>query len=295
MQVDAVLAYLDKITRFDRQQFTPLYIGKERLGWVNAVWKERLLSSESQLFEEQYQKLHCRLDGSYRSISHALAQAARRWQQAGWLNGWRNENFTAFRHDGSPFFELERAAFRPLGLTSRAVHLNGLTRLPSGEVRMWVGRRSPHKAVDPNRMDNLVGGGVAAGESIELALEREGWEEAGVRREQVRDLPQASLLLAERPVQRGLHREWIYAFDLWLEQGETPCNQDGEVAEHILMSFAEVEQLLLEERFMIDAALVATDCLARHGYWGERTAPIDAALARIRHAQRSDVHALTSC
>ncbi|UGA39413.1 hypothetical protein JOS77_07885 [Chromobacterium haemolyticum] len=74
MQVDAVLAYLDKITRFDRQQFTPLYIGKERLGWVNAAWKERLLNSESQLFEEQYQKLHCRLDGSYRSISHALAK-----------------------------------------------------------------------------------------------------------------------------------------------------------------------------------------------------------------------------
>ncbi|UGA39412.1 NUDIX domain-containing protein [Chromobacterium haemolyticum] len=157
---------------------------------------------------------------------------------------------------------------------------------------MWVGRRSPHKAVDPNRMDNLVGGGVAAGETIELALEREGWEEAGVRRDQVLGLPQSSLLLAERPVQRGLHREWIYAFDLWLESGEIPCNQDGEVAEHILTPFAEVERLLLEERFMIDAALVATDCLARHGYWGEHTPTIDAALARIRRPQLHDVHAL---
>lgn len=283
MQVDAILIYIDKITRFDRQQFTPLYIGKERLGWVNVSWKERLLSSESQLFDGQYKRLHCRLDGSYRSISQSLGQAARRWQQAGWLNGWRNERFTAFRYDGSPYFELERAAFRPLGLTSRAVHLNGLTRLASGEIRMWVGRRSPHKSVDPNRLDNLVGGGVAAGESIELALEREGWEEAGVRRKRVRGLPQSALLLAERAVQRGLHREWIYAFDLWLDPGETPCNEDGEVAEHILMSFVEVESLLVDGRFMIDAALVAIDCLARHGYWGKHTFAIETALSRIRH------------
>ncbi|MBM2886319.1 DUF4743 domain-containing protein [Chromobacterium phragmitis] len=288
MQVDAVLGYLDKISRFDSQQFTPLFVGAERMGCVNAQWKARLLQHESALFEENYLGVSCRLDGSYRSISHALALAARRWQQAGWLNGWRNENFTAFRQDGTPFFELERAAFRPLGLTSRAVHINGLCRMADGEVRMWVGRRSPHKAVDPNRMDNLVGGGVAAGETLELALEREGWEEAGIARESLQGLKPSSLLLAQRPVQRGLHREWLYAYDLWLPQGQSPCCQDGEVAEHLLLPLAEVEQLLVAERFMIDAALVTMDCLCRLGYWQQANPAVADALARIRHALGQD-------
>ncbi|AVG15819.1 NUDIX hydrolase [Chromobacterium vaccinii] len=283
MQVDAVLGYLDKVSRFDAQQFTPLFIGTERMGCVNAQWKERLLQHEPQLFEDTFQGLRCKVKGSYRSISHALAHAARRWQQAGWLNGWRNENFTAFRQDGRPYFELERAAFRPLGLTSRAVHVNGLCRLDDGEVRMWVGRRSPHKAVDPNRMDNLVGGGVAAGETLALALERESWEEAGVARERVEGLTPASLLLAQRPVARGLHREWLYAYDLWLAPGESPACQDGEVAEHLLLPFSEVEQLLVDERFMIDAALVSMDCLWRHGYWERHNRKMADALSRVRY------------
>ncbi|OHX13778.1 NUDIX hydrolase [Chromobacterium sphagni] len=292
MQVDAVLGYLDKVSRFDAQQFTPLHIGIERMGCVNAQWKERLLQHEASLFEENYQGLICRLDGSYRSISHALGLAARRWQQAGWLNGWRNENFTAFRHDGTPYFELERAAFRPLGLTSRAVHVNGLCRQSDGEVRMWVGRRSPNKAVDPNRMDNLVGGGVAAGETLALALEREAWEEAGVAREALQGLQPVSLLLAERPVARGLHREWLYAHDLWLPQGLRPACQDGEVAEHLLLPLAEVEQLLVAERFMIDAALVSLDCLCRLGYWQQRNGLVADALSRVRHGLEQDLATL---
>ena len=292
MQVDGVLEYLAKITRFDRSAFTPLFIGPHRMGSVNQVWLERLLLTEASLFRRQDDGLICMVEGDYAAISAQLHRAARRWQEAGWLNGWRNENFTAFLADGTPLFELERAAFRPLGLTSRAVHLNGLSRSAEGEVRMWVGRRSPDKAVDPNRMDNLMGGGIAAGESIELALEREGWEEAGIPADRLELLPQTGLLLAERPVQRGLHREWLHVYDLWLSGSEQPCNQDGEVAEHVCLSLGEVEELLVAERFMIDAALVAIDCLYRLGYWQQRGDEIAAAMAAVRHPLGYAIHAV---
>jgi hypothetical protein len=104
------------------------------MGCVNQVWLARLLESEADLFGLQPDGLICTVEGDYAAISQQLDQAARRWQAAGWLNGWRNENFTAFLPD-PPLFELERAAFRPLGLTSRAVHLNGLTRTADGEVK----------------------------------------------------------------------------------------------------------------------------------------------------------------
>lgn len=272
MQVQAVSMALDKIVRFDRSGFIPLFLAGHRLGWVNAQWRERLLQHEADLFSERDGALHALEDGDFASRSAILAAAAKRWHDAGWFDGWRNELFTAFLPDGTPCFEMERSAFRTLGLTSRAVHLNGLQRLPDGEVRMWIGRRSPFKNVAPNRLDNLMGGGIAAGESVELALEREAWEEAGIPAGKLALLPQQALLLAERPVARGLHREWLHVFDVWLDAAEVPRNQDGEVAEHILMPLAEVEQHLINGQFMSDAALVAADCLARLGYWGSEQA-----------------------
>jgi 8-oxo-dGTP pyrophosphatase MutT (NUDIX family) len=281
MPLQRVLDYLARVTRVDLSTFSPLYFGQARLGWVNAEWRARLLATEAALFEADGSALHCRAAGGYQAISAELAAAARRWQAAGWLNGWRNENFQACGEDGTPLFELERAAFRPLGLTSRAVHLNGLSRMPDGEVRMWLGRRSPHKAVDPNRMDNMVGGGVAAGETIEMAREREGWEEAGLAADLLRDARLDALLLAERPVARGLHREWLHVFDIWLPPDVIPCNQDGEVAEHCCLPLHEVESLLLAERFMIDAALAAANCLARLGYWGADGARVREACGQV--------------
>lgn len=278
MPLQRVLDYLARVTRVDLSTYSPLYFAGMQLGWVNAMWRQRLLETEPALFVADGVALHCTASGDYAVVSAQLAAAAQRWQAAGWLNGWRNENFQACRPDGSALFELERAAFRPLGLTSHAVHLNGLVRLADGEVRMWLGRRSPDKAVDPNRMDNMVGGGVAAGESIALAREREGWEEAGLPAALLRDARQVSLLLAERPVQRGLHREWLHVFDIWLPPHIVPCNQDGEVAEHCLLPLSEVAALLVEERFMIDAALVAADCLGRLGHWGAESRHVLAAL-----------------
>lgn len=280
MQLDAVLLYLAAVTQVDTTAFTPLLFAGEALGCVNAEWKQRLLTHEPDLFVSTAQGLSCCIDGDYAEMSYALNQAALRWRQAEWLNGWRDENFLARHLDGSAFFELERAAFRPLGLTSHAVHLNGLTRSASGEVCMWLGRRSPFKAVDPNRMDNMVGGGVAAGESIDLARARESWEEAGLPAELVQQAEEGGVILAKRPVVRGLHCEWLHVYDLWLDPLLAPHNQDGEVAEHLCVPLATVESLIVQQRFMIDAALVAADCLARLGYWGPDGLRVRAALAQ---------------
>ena len=93
------------------------------------------------------------------------------------------------------------------------------------------------------------------------------------------------------PVQRGLHREWLHVYDLWLQPKELPCNQDGEVAEHVCLSLREVEELLVAERFMIDAALVAIDCLLRLGYWQQHSADIAAAMAGVCHPLDFAIHA----
>ena len=57
----------------------------------------------------------------------------------GFIPGWRNERYRI-----ADLFEIERAAARPFGLTTQAVHLNGIV----GE-RMWLARRSAHQADRP--------------------------------------------------------------------------------------------------------------------------------------------------
>ncbi len=277
-------AYLERIARHDLSDFSPLVVCEQTLGSVNREWRERLLACPSGLFAGHGDKLVCALEGDAAARSRQLGAAAELWRDAGWLTGWRNEQFAAHGEKGELLFELERAAFRPLGLTSRAIHINGLTRLADGEIRMWVGRRSPEKSYEPNRMDNLVGGGVAAGETLRDACLREGWEEAGIDAARLSALEPVCRLLAERPVARGLHREWLYVHDLWLPEGITPCSQDGEFSEHVLLPFAEVEALLLDGRFMIDAALVAIDCLLRHGHWAGQAAPFVRVFAELREA-----------
>jgi hypothetical protein len=75
----------------------------------------------------------------------------------GFIPGWRNERYRI-----ADAFEIERAAARPFGLTTQAVHLNGI----AGD-RMWLARRSPSKQIDPGMLDNLVAGGISAGFSAE--------------------------------------------------------------------------------------------------------------------------------
>ena len=289
MQVRAVANALQQMIEYDNSGFVPVLIAGECLGCVNQQWLQRLLSEHGNLFQLQHgQLVALETATDFNSRSQLLAAAALAWRDAGWLNGWRNEKFMAYFQDGTPCFEMERAAFRPLGLTSRAVHLNGLSRMPDGEIRMWIGKRSPFKDVAPNRLDNLMGGGIAAGETLQIALEREGWEEAGIPAGKLELLPQAALLLAERPVARGLHREWLHVFDVWLNAQEIPQNQDGEVEAHLLMPLVEVEQHIINGQFMSDAALVAIDCMARLGYWNDDQ-QLHSLLSQVRAPIGSDI------
>ena len=113
--------------------------------------------------------------------------------------------------------------------------------------------------MDPDKLDNLVGGGVASGESVDEACAREGFEEAGLDSAITAVLPKPRRILSQRMVNRGLHREHISVYDLDLPSGIQPENQDGEVASFQLMGIADITDAMLTGRFMHDAMLVTLD------------------------------------
>jgi len=196
----------------------------------------------------------------------AMAHVARALEARGMLTPWRNETYDIGKAgDGACLFKLERAAVRYFGFMAHAVHVNGLV-AEAGSLRMWIARRSDDKAIDAGMLDNMVGGGLASGFTVAETVLKEAWEEAGIPAHLAAQARAEGTMQIVREVPEGLHAEVIYLHDLFLPPQFAPCNQDGEVSELRLMSLQEVMSAIEgDARFTADAALVAIDCLVRHG------------------------------
>ena len=187
----------------------------------------------------------------------ALAGIAR------WLHGqghggrWRDEQLSVTDENGRVAGTIERAVVRPLGIATHAVHLVG--RDAGG--RVWIQQRALDKATDPGLWDTLMGGLMAAGETVASTLERETWEEAGLRVAELRDLRATSRFTIRRPVSDGYLIEHFHVFEAVVPDGMTPDNQDGEVAAFGLITLDEVRQRLQAGEFTVEAALILGELL----------------------------------
>ena len=196
----------------------------------------------------------------------ALATMNHALRAEGLIVAWRDEPFALFDVDGAALgVAMERAATRFWGTLTLGAHCNGYVADARGRpARLWIARRSPTKATDPNRLDNLIGGGVPAGQSPREAVIREGWEEAGLQPAQMRGLQRGRVLRLLRDIPEGLQREWIHVYDLALPPDAVPRNQDGEVAELALHDIAPALALAASSEMTVDAALVTLDFALRH-------------------------------
>jgi 8-oxo-dGTP pyrophosphatase MutT (NUDIX family) len=120
------------------------------------------------------------------------------------------------------------------------------------------------KATDPGLHDNLVGGGVPAGQSPFQTLVREGWEEAGLPPERMQQARAGSVLRLLRDIPEGLQHEWLHVYDLPMPAGLQPGNQDGEVAGFQCLPVADALALAAGDTMTVDAALVTLDFALRH-------------------------------
>ncbi|HEU4441744.1 MAG TPA: DUF4743 domain-containing protein [Burkholderiales bacterium] len=226
---------------FKASRYVPFMAGGRRIGWLQPELAARLARWPA-VFTSGAEKVVLVDAAGLGPVVETLAQE-------GFIPGWRNERYRI-----ADLFEIERAAARPFGLTTQAVHVNGIV----GE-RMWLARRSPTKPIDPGMLDNLVGGGISVGFSVEATLVKEAWEEAGIPAELARKAKAGGTISVLREVPEGVQSETISVYDLELPADFRPQNQDGEVSEFKLVTFAEVEREVLA----YEAGLVALDYLQR--------------------------------
>lgn len=181
----------------------------------------------------------------------ALASIADTLLSKGVLTGWRNEVLDIPGPGTKPLARIERAAMRPLGLTTRSVHLNAYT--PDG--RLWIAQRAHDKNTDPGLWDTLVGGLIAAGETPDIALLRESNEEAGLAPDDLASTWPAGEFLVTRQVPEGFQVEAVIVTDCVLDAACQPRNLDGEVACIRQAEVAEVLDMIAGDQFTTEAAL----------------------------------------
>jgi len=197
--------------------------------------------------------------------TEAMAQVLKDLARDGVITGWRDEMVSVTQAYGQPeLLRMERAASRHFGIMGYGAHLNGFTRR-GAMVNAWIARRSANKPVDPDKLDNLVGGRISAGMSVDETLRKEAWEEAGIAPGLLAGLNCVSAVRVEYSVPEGLHREVLFVHDLWLPDDFKPTNQDGEVSEIRSMAVEDVLQKLLAGDFTLDAGVVMIDGLLRLG------------------------------
>ena len=155
----------------------PFVVDGEEVGSVETAVMDRIaeqLPGGHRLF---FHDAAWHLQSANGNATEAMNQLAQAMRELG-LNGpWRNEQLVVCNEDGKRIGTIERGLVRPLAIATCAVHLIGTA--PDG--RMWVQQRAFNKANNPGMWDTLMGGMVSAADTLEQALERETWEEAGLR------------------------------------------------------------------------------------------------------------------
>jgi 8-oxo-dGTP pyrophosphatase MutT (NUDIX family) len=195
----------------------------------------------------------------------SLALVAHWLHDHGHAGRWRDELLPVCDDSQRCIARVERAAVRPLGIATHAVHLVGWAE-GAAEGSQWLQQRAFDKATDAGLWDTMVGGLMAAGESAGQALERECWEEAGLHVADLGTVRHAGLVTVRRPVQDsgtgGYMVEHIRAVHCTVARGLVPCNRDGEVERFECVRASEVDARIAAGAVTLEAALVIERCRA---------------------------------
>ena len=193
------------------------------------------------------------------AVDPLFAAIAASLRASGRASAWRDELLDVTDAHGTVVGAIERAAVRPLGIATRAVHLV----VADTAGRIWVQQRAHDKAVDPGLWDTTMGGLMAAGETVAVALERETWEEAGLRLDQLTAVRQFGRFTVRRPLAEGYMVEHIEMVEAVAIDGATPVNQDGEVAGFACIDRADLLAQLQADAYTLEAAMILARWLDR--------------------------------
>ncbi|KAJ2148523.1 hypothetical protein EV180_001143 [Coemansia sp. RSA 518] len=186
------------------------------------------------------------------------------------LAKWRDELYPIYGDPSDPkgiAVFIERASAANFGVRTFGVHINGIVRnAETGELSMWIARRSATKSMWPGYLDQVVAGGMGNGIGLTETVVKECYEEGGIPAELARTATCAGTIQYFTETDQGLQPETQFVYDLELPNDFVPRPQDGEVQEFNLWPIPEVIERIKLKQFKPNSAMCIVDFLIRRGY-----------------------------
>jgi hypothetical protein len=257
--------HIASCNNYDPARVVPLFAGRDRVGLLrrdNAAALRRF----PDVFAVADDRVNLVARGDVAAVSRAVDAVVDALVAEKQVPKWRNETFDVAPRWGAPaVFRLDRGAVPFFGTRAYGVHLNGYLR-QSGSLHLWVGRRAPDKRVAPDKLDNIVAGGIGNGHGLQETLLKEGEEEASIPRNLTSDALPAGVVSYRMESEFGVRDDVLFVFDLEMPADFVPTNQDGEIAHFELMpASAVLDRVRTSDDFKFNVNLVILDFALRHG------------------------------
>jgi 8-oxo-dGTP pyrophosphatase MutT (NUDIX family) len=262
------MSFLDHIracNNYDPTRAVPLLAGNDRIGLLRRDNADALRRFP-EIFAVEEDKVRLLVVGDVGTVSRAVDEVVEALVAEHRLPKWRNETFDVAPRWGSrPVFRLDRGAVPFFGTRAYGVHLNGY-RGEGDPLHLWVGRRAPDKKVAPDKLDNIVAGGIGNGHGLEETLLKEGEEEASIPNAlSSRALPVGAVSY-RMETELGIRDDVLFIYDLEMPADFVPRNQDGEIVDFELVpASAVVDRVRTTDDFKFNVNLVILDFALRRG------------------------------
>ncbi|HVA14838.1 MAG TPA: DUF4743 domain-containing protein [Stellaceae bacterium] len=261
----SLLRHIQLCNRYRSDRFVPFLHGDERLGLIRKDNAAALRRFPAQ-FAVGDDSVRLLAQGDFDALSAIVDDVTEKLVAEGLVAKWRNECFAVAPHWGAAaHFKLDRGAVPFFGVRAYGVHLNGFVR-ERGALQLWVGRRSPKKAVAPGKLDNLVAGGIGYPYGLLATLIKECEEEASLPEALAMTAAPVGAVSYRMEVKHGLRDDVLFCYDLECPHDFTPKNNDGELVSFERQDAADaLRTARAGDDFKFNVNLVLTDFGLRHG------------------------------
>lgn len=266
MIYEGLLRHLRILNSWDPGNFTGFYFRGQRYGYLKPALCEVLRQWPDYFhFVDERVELNARLD-SFEVRSQVLEEVTGALVEQGVISHAHGECYPVTSSGReTAIATIDRTAAPYFGLRAYGQHLNGFVNTPDG-LMLWIARRSADRRIYPNKLDNMVAGGLPHALSLAENLRKECMEEASVPAALAARARPVGVLNYCRETPLGLKPDILYCYDLELSPDFRPSNRDGEVAEFMLLPVEQVLALVGDgDEFKLNCNLVLIDFFIRHG------------------------------
>ena len=245
------MGFLDHIracNTYREERFRPLVLDGEWLGRVRHDNAERLRRFPA-VFAVGDAAVEIVAPRGFDALTEAVDEVIEALVAEGEVEKWRHEFFAVAPRWRRRRCSSSTAAPSPSSASDPTASISTGCGRDGGGLELWIGKRAADKKIAPDKLDNMVAGGIGFGHGAFETLVKEAAEEAAHAAPIASPAPCRS---APSPIawrcRTGMRDDVLFLYDLDVPADFVPRNTDGEIAEFRLMPVARMPRARARDR-----------------------------------------------